>query len=150
MLENMKKILTDILQKKNLHYMVLVDDGKSFAVQFPLNDTVFTIHILPTDMPDLPYVVVFNAPVVVDVGPDPSLMMFLLQTNLQLPIGSFGFFGNAVIYKHSTTDNDLTENELERILSISTNIVLTYANNIIKNFGGRMALDFPPNFNLQA
>ncbi|MEO0139791.1 MAG: hypothetical protein ABIL16_07815 [candidate division WOR-3 bacterium] len=150
MLQNLKNILLDILKKKGFPYMVLVDDGKSFGVQFPLHDTVFTIHILPTQISDLPYAIVINAPVVVGLKPIPNLLLYLLNSNLQIPLGGFGFFGDTVIYKHSITDNDLTEEELERILSVSANIVLNYANIIINSFGGRMALDFPPNFNLQA
>lgn len=150
MLQNLKSILLDILKKKGFPYTVLVDNNKAFGVHFPVGDTIFSIHILPTQINDLPYAIVINAPVVVGLKPVPNLLLYLLNLNLQIPLGGFGFILDTVIYKHSITDNDLTEEELERILMVSADIVLNSANNIIKNFGGRMALDFPPNFNLQA
>ncbi len=150
MLTYIKGVLLDILNKRKLPYIILVDTENSFGVQFPVEGTVFVINVIPTQIKDLPFAIIINAPVVVGIKPVPQLLTYLLQANLQIPLGAFGYFGDTVIYKHSITDNDLTEKELERILGVSTEIVLDFARNIINTFGGRMALDFPPNFNLQA
>ena len=140
----------DILQRKRITPMVMVDDGRMFGVQFVARDVLFSIHIVPTGLEKLPYAVVLNSPAVVGLPVETSVLLAVLQINLQIPIGAFGYMNGTLIYKHSITDNDLTEEELDRIIDIAINVVNIHANKIVSTFGGRLALDFPPGFELKA
>ena len=146
----MKVLLLDILQRKRITPMVMVDDGRMFGVQFVARDVLFSIHIVPTGLEKLPYAVVLNSPAVVGLPVETSVLLAVLQINLQIPIGAFGYMNGTLIYKHSITDNDLTEEELDRIIDIAINVVNIHANKIVSTFGGRLALDFPPGFELKA
>ncbi|NPB03719.1 MAG: hypothetical protein GXO39_04820 [Thermotogae bacterium] len=150
MLERLKGLLLDILQRKGFAPMVVVDDGKIFGVQFIARDVPFAIHIVPTGMDKIPYAVILNSPAVVGIPTDPKVLLAILGMNLTIPIGSFGYTNGTLIYKHSITDNDLTEEELDRIMDIAINVVNIHATRIVSTFGGRLALDFPPGFELRA
>ncbi len=150
MLERIKGALMDILERKGVPRVVLVDDGKAFAVQFVANDIPFAVHVIPTGLDNLPYAVVLTSPAVVDLPTSQEALLSILQLNMIIPMGAFGYMNGALIYKHSITDNDLTEAELDRILDLATHIVSVHAQQIISSFGGRLALDFPPGFDLKA
>ncbi len=146
----MKALLLDILQRKRITPMVMVDDGRTFGVQFVARDVPFSIHIVPTGLEKIPYAVILNSPAVVGLPVETNVLLAILQINLQIPIGAFGYMNGTLIYKHSITDNDLTEEELDRIIDIAINVVNVHANRIVSTFGGRLALDFPPGFELKA
>jgi len=140
----------EILKRKGFSPVVLVDDGKMFGVQFVAKDVLFSIHIIPTGLEKIPYAVVLNSPAVVDLPTTTEVLLTILQMNLSIPIGAFGYSDGTLIYKHSITDNDLTEEELDRIMDIAISLVNVHANKILRMFGGRLALDFPPGFELKA
>ncbi len=146
----MKSLLLEILQRKRITPMVMVDDGRMFGVQFVARDVLFSIHIVPTGLDKLPYAVILNSPAVVGLPVETNVLLAVLQINLHIPIGAFGYMNGTLIYKHSITDNDLTEEELDRIIDIAINVVNIHANKIVSTFGGRLALDFPPGFELKA
>ncbi len=150
MLGQLKNLLLDILRRKRLPYMVIADNERIFGVQFVAKEFPFTIHIIPTGLDRIPYAVVLNSPAVVDLPTDERVLLSILEINLQIPIGAFGYMNGTLIYKHSITDNDLTEEELDRIIDIAINVVNIHANRIVRTFGGRLALDFPPGFELKA
>jgi len=150
MLERLKGLLLGILNRKGLSPIVMVDNGKMFGVQFVARDVLFSIHIVPTGLDKLPYAVILNSPAVVGLPINTEVLLAILQINLQIPIGAFGYMNGTLIYKHSITDNDLTDEELDRIIDIAINVVNIHANGIVNTFGGRLALDFPPGFELKA
>lgn len=84
----------------------------------------------------------FIATVVSDGTITPDLAKFLLRTNSELHIGSFGLlFDDTIVYQHSLSGNTLVESNFIETLNVVATISDFYDDEIMLVAGGKRAID---------